>query len=96
MFATVVMDEDHHKFEEVLTGYKKQKGYLTDTDMTAEDWKHIVGEYKKIVDVPTDPVSSTTTYYLLPTTTTSTTVSSAGKEGLGGIHYYKDDGVGGN
>lgn len=34
-----VMGEDHHKFEEILTGYKKSHGYIVDTDMNAEDWK---------------------------------------------------------
>lgn len=43
MYSNVVMGVEMHHFEQILTGYKKDKGYSYDTDMTAEDWQAIVG-----------------------------------------------------
>ncbi len=49
MYASVVIDVDHHNFEDLLDNYKLTKGVLSDTDLKAEDWKTIVGNYKDIV-----------------------------------------------
>ena len=49
MYSGVVLDMEHHLFEDALEEYKDRKAYTLDTDMTAEDWRHIVGEYKAIV-----------------------------------------------
>jgi pyruvate,orthophosphate dikinase len=49
-------------FEEPLEGYKRKKGVKSDTDLSAEDWKKITEEFKKIVrkekgfDFPQDPI----------------------------------------
>lgn len=49
MYSNVVLDVDHHNFEDLLDNYKLTKGVLSDTDLKAEDWKTIVGNYKDIV-----------------------------------------------
>jgi pyruvate, orthophosphate dikinase len=55
MFGDVVLNVDHHRFEEILTEAKKAKGVTMDTELTAEDWKVIIAQYKTFVDVPQDP-----------------------------------------
>lgn len=49
MFGNVVMGMDHHNFEEALIAYKEGKGYEFDTEMSAEDWMHMVKTFKGIV-----------------------------------------------
>jgi len=49
MYSNVVLEVDHHNFEDLLDNYKLTKGVLSDTDLKAEDWKTIVGNYKDIV-----------------------------------------------
>ena len=53
MYSNVVLEVDHHNFEEILEVYKERKGLSLDTDLTAEDWKHLVGEYKRRVEEET-------------------------------------------
>ncbi|KAF0137511.1 MAG: pyruvate orthophosphate dikinase [Xanthobacteraceae bacterium] len=53
MYSNVVLDVDHHNFEEILEVYKERKGLTLDTDLSADDWKHLVGEYKKRVEEET-------------------------------------------
>lgn len=53
MFSNVVLNVDHHNFEEVLEDHKHTKGYKQDTDMTAEDWQSVIGDYKKVVQQKT-------------------------------------------
>ena len=61
MYGDVVLDVDHGLFEEALEIAKEDAGYFTDTEMTANDWRALVGEYKRIVreelgrDFPQDP-----------------------------------------
>jgi pyruvate,orthophosphate dikinase len=50
MYSNVVLDLDHHKFEDALEFYKETKGLKLDTDLSAADWRHVIGEYKKIVE----------------------------------------------
>ena len=50
MYADVVLEVDHAHFEDVLDEYKDMKGYASDTDVSASDWKHLVGEYKAVVE----------------------------------------------
>jgi pyruvate,orthophosphate dikinase len=50
MYSDVVLDVDHGHFEEILEDYKERKGYVLDTDLAAEDWKTLVGEYKALVE----------------------------------------------
>ncbi|MBN9450757.1 MAG: pyruvate, phosphate dikinase [Bosea sp.] len=61
MYSNVVLDIDHGLFEEALEDYKERKGLHLDTDLSAADWKALVGRYKEIVkaelgsDFPQDP-----------------------------------------
>lgn len=49
MYSNVVLDVDHGHFEEALEDYKERKGLHLDTDLSADDWKVLVGRYKDIV-----------------------------------------------
>jgi pyruvate,orthophosphate dikinase len=49
MYSGVVLGVDHHHFEEALDEQKDRKGYDLDTDLTADDWKTLIGHYKQIV-----------------------------------------------
>ncbi|KGE04293.1 pyruvate, phosphate dikinase [Pseudohaliea rubra] len=55
MFAEVVMSQDAHAFEKEIEHYKKDRGYATDMDMTAADWRAIVERFKAMADFPQDP-----------------------------------------
>ncbi len=61
MFGSVVLGIPDEAFEEPLKEYKEKKGYKSDTDMTAEDWKAITETFKAVVrqhkgfDFPQDP-----------------------------------------
>ena len=60
MFSDVVLGADLDLYEEALENMKKSKGYKSDTDLTAEDLKELVKEYKEIglkigKVVPQDP-----------------------------------------
>ena len=50
MYSDVVMGLDHHLFEEALEIAKEDNGYFLDTEMTADDWRALVAEYKTIVE----------------------------------------------
>ena len=50
MYSNVVLDLDHHMFEEILDDAKDRFGAEVDTDLTAEDWRAVVGEYKQAVE----------------------------------------------
>ena len=49
MYSDVVLALDHGAFEEALEIAKEDRGYFTDTEMTADDWRELVGEFKQIV-----------------------------------------------
>ncbi len=49
MYSNVVLGVEHHAFEEALEHYKEERGVSLDTELGAEDWKHLVGKYKAIV-----------------------------------------------
>ncbi|MCW2317666.1 pyruvate phosphate dikinase [Rhodoblastus acidophilus] len=49
MYSNVVLDIDHHNFEEILELYKDRKGYSQDTDLNANDWTQVVDGYKDVV-----------------------------------------------
>ena len=60
MYSDVVMGVKHENFEHALTALKDKKGYKSDTDMTVDDLKELIAEYKKIGEkfgkpVPQDP-----------------------------------------
>jgi pyruvate,orthophosphate dikinase len=46
MYSNVVLDIDHHNFEDILEEHKDRKGYTLDTDLSAQDWKAVVADYK--------------------------------------------------
>jgi len=50
MFGDVVMGIPHHTFEEALDGVKNRKGVELDTDLSNEDLREVVTEFKKIYD----------------------------------------------
>ncbi|WP_067734659.1 pyruvate, phosphate dikinase [Novosphingobium naphthalenivorans] len=50
MYSDVVLGVEHHLFEEALEIAKEDSGYLNDVEMTADDWRKIVKEYKGIVE----------------------------------------------
>ncbi|MGB3739555.1 MAG: pyruvate, phosphate dikinase, partial [Pontixanthobacter sp.] len=49
MYADVVLGVDHGLFEEALEIAKEDKGLYNDTDMTYEDWRALVDQFKSIV-----------------------------------------------
>ncbi len=61
MFGSVVLGIPDEAFEHPLKEYKNKKGYKFDTEMTAEDWMHIVDAFKVVIrkaqgfDFPQDP-----------------------------------------
>ncbi len=60
MFSDVVLGADLDLYEEALENMKKAHGYKSDTDLTADDLKELVAQYKAIGQkigkvVPQDP-----------------------------------------
>ena len=61
MFGDVVMGVHHHYFEEAIASMKHAKGVSDDVDLTADDLKLLVQEFKSIYEkhaghtFPTDP-----------------------------------------
>ena len=61
MYSDVVLEVDHHEFEDVIDHYKRFNKVTQDTDIKAEGWREIVGEFKEIVQrdlgrpFPADP-----------------------------------------
>ncbi|MPQ42232.1 pyruvate, phosphate dikinase [Clostridium tarantellae] len=61
MFADVVMDVEKRLFEELLDEMKESKGVHFDTDLTADDLKELVGQFKVLYkkekgeEFPSDP-----------------------------------------
>ncbi|MFY0638149.1 pyruvate, phosphate dikinase [Maricaulis maris] len=61
MYSDVVLGVDHAVFEDILDGFKDDNDYSLDTELSADDWVSIVGEYKAAAarelgrDFPADP-----------------------------------------
>ena len=49
MYGNVVLGLKHDTFEHILDDYKEREEYDLDTEMTAEDWKEIIVQYKQAV-----------------------------------------------
>ncbi|HEX7948517.1 MAG TPA: pyruvate, phosphate dikinase [Phenylobacterium sp.] len=49
MYSNVVLDLDHHMFEEILDDHKDRLDIHVDTGLSAEDWEAVVADYKKLV-----------------------------------------------
>ncbi|KQM63728.1 pyruvate phosphate dikinase [Sphingomonas sp. Leaf17] len=50
MYADVVLELDHGSFEEALEIAKEDRGYYLDTELTADDLRALVAEYKALVE----------------------------------------------
>jgi pyruvate,orthophosphate dikinase len=48
MFGTTVFGLDDEVFERPMAEYKEERGYQLDTEMTAGDWKTLVGVFKEV------------------------------------------------
>ncbi|MEX0344927.1 MAG: pyruvate, phosphate dikinase [Rhizobiaceae bacterium] len=56
MYSDVVMGLDHEVFEEILEDEKARLDCELDTELTAEQWKHIIGLYKaKVIEELEEP-----------------------------------------
>src|SRR6185369_12674353 len=57
----VVLDLDHHMFEEILDEHKERLDVTVDTALSADDWEAVVRDYKQAVETdlghpfPQDP-----------------------------------------
>ncbi|MEO0720932.1 MAG: pyruvate, phosphate dikinase [Pseudomonadota bacterium] len=49
MYSNVVLGIGHDTFEYILDDYKEREEYNLDTDMTADDWKAVIVQYKDAV-----------------------------------------------
>jgi pyruvate, orthophosphate dikinase len=49
MYADVVLGLNHHAFEDALEIAKEDQGYFLDTELSADDLRTLVGEYKNLV-----------------------------------------------
>jgi len=49
MYSNVVLDVDHHLFEEELEVAKEAKGVVLDTELDADDLRALIDTYKKVV-----------------------------------------------
>ncbi len=50
MYSDVVLGVDHGLFEEALEICKEDNGFYADTELSADDWRALVSEYKGIVE----------------------------------------------
>ncbi len=50
MYSNVVLDLDHHMFEEILDEHKDRLDVTVDTALTASDWEAVVKDYKAAVE----------------------------------------------
>ena len=50
MYADVVLALDHGGFEEALEVAKEDRGFTLDTELSAEDLRELVAEYKRLVE----------------------------------------------
>jgi pyruvate,orthophosphate dikinase len=49
MYSAVVLDLDHHMFEEILDEHKERLDVTVDTGLSADDWERVVSDYKDAV-----------------------------------------------
>ena len=61
MFGSVVMEMPDEPFEEIIAATREKAGVKSDAELTADDWKNVTEQFKKIFkkhtkkDFPTDP-----------------------------------------
>ena len=49
MYSNVVLNIDHHNFEDLIENYKLTKGVILDTDLDAEDWKKLIKDFRDLI-----------------------------------------------
>src|SRR3954471_617177 len=49
MYSNVVLDIEHHNFEDILEDHKSRAGYPLDPELTADDWVGVVARYQERV-----------------------------------------------
>ena len=54
MYSDVVLGVDHAEFEDILGGFKEQRNYALDTEITAEEWKGLIARYEALVEEATE------------------------------------------
>src|SRR6056300_1708391 len=47
MYSNVVLNVDHHNFEDLIENYKLTKGLVLDTELQAEDWKSLIVSFRE-------------------------------------------------
>ncbi|HEY3916248.1 MAG TPA: pyruvate, phosphate dikinase [Stellaceae bacterium] len=50
MYGQVVLGVEHHHFEDVIEAKKLDGGVNLDTQLKAEDWQDVIGDYKALVE----------------------------------------------
>jgi len=53
MYSDVVLGVDHDEFEDILGGFKDERGYTLDTQVTAEEWVGLIARYEALVEEAT-------------------------------------------
>ncbi|MFO1122688.1 MAG: pyruvate, phosphate dikinase [Hyphomicrobiales bacterium] len=53
MYSDVVLGVDHAEFEEILSGFKDERGYSLDTEIAAAEWEGLIARYKALVEEAT-------------------------------------------
>src|SRR5277367_5755737 len=49
MYSNVVLEVESHNFEDILEDFKDRKGRTLDTDLSADDWREVIADYKRRV-----------------------------------------------
>jgi pyruvate,orthophosphate dikinase len=49
MYSDVVLSVDHYHFEDILETAKERRGYTLDTQLSPDEWKSIVADFKAVV-----------------------------------------------
>src|SRR5271163_1762029 len=56
MYANVVLEVESHNFEDILEDFKDRNGRTLDTDLSADDWREVIVDYKaKVADITGRP-----------------------------------------
>ncbi|PRO66294.1 pyruvate, phosphate dikinase [Alkalicoccus urumqiensis] len=50
MFGDVVLGVETERFERELERFRAQRGYTSDPELTADDWKTVISVYKKLIE----------------------------------------------
>ena len=53
MYADVVLGVERHHFEDILEHHKGDRGFSLDTELTADDWRKVIAEFKAKVEEET-------------------------------------------